>query len=743
MSKPGGSVITQNLITTLLLIIMGSLTQALPAEPLLHVSNTDIGADYPLTGNNSATLTDGNIEKHPMWLYRGAIGWKDHATVSFQVDISREATTGILKLHTACGSGAGVSFPQRIDVYSIVPGGWRHLNKSEINTEANCNRAQWIEIPIVNAAKKLLLVVQGNGRFIFFDEMQLANDAGHISAPVAPTINMTRVSSGTQSGTTKLEGPNKDNQPASQPSELADVTAAVSDSRHRLQMAQQLNANQKLQAQVSHIPTSNQTLVIWQQDPWLPVEKWFESMAANLPMPTIELNGTNRETQTFCIGLLANSADTTTLLQISPTNITAEQNIKIRQLMPVLAANGARVYDRLAPLDDGKIQPLPGEPVYLWVDVNLATFPAHQQFNLKIVDSKTLQQQATIPVSVDVVTDNNSAASLQVVNWAYPDAGPIWRNRALASAELFSSGTNVFVIAPSVIPGASLDGAWDQRQHTEFDSQVRMFSPHGQLLLFMGWDENKNPFIVSPGKPKDMNAAKLAFKQWLTRITKHLETLGISRQNWALYPVDEPHDEQLDLLQSILNVVREHDPTIRTYANPIVADSILGQTTKIIEMQKQITLWQPNLQLMSDAEGVLFRQLGRPWWLYAVPPEPAKLASPVQFYRTLPWQAWRFGATGIGFWSYSDTGNSTARDDLDGRRPDYAVVYEGGDGNGVESSRRWEAFKQGIQDYHLLAAAGIDRASILSPEQYDTNKIEVARKQALLRLRNLSTQQTQ
>jgi hypothetical protein len=69
-------------------------------------------------------------------------------------------------------------------------------------------------------------------------------------------------------------------------------------------------------------------------------------------------------------------------------------------------------------------------------------------------------------------------------------------------------------------------------------------------------------------------------------------------------------------------------------------------------------------------------------------------------YRQLSIDAQRAGASGVGTWSFSDTGGSSAWSDFDGDRPDWAMVYEA-DGELI-SSRRWEAFKMGIRDFAAL-----------------------------------------
>ena len=98
-------------------------------------------------------------------------------------------------------------------------------------------------------------------------------------------------------------------------------------------------------------------------------------------------------------------------------------------------------------------------------------------------------------------------------------------------------------------------------------------------------------------------------------------------------------------------------------------------------------------------------------------------------YRLLPWWAWIYGADGIGFWSYSSTEGSSAWNDVDGRQPDWAVVYEAlapEKDNRPVSSRRWEAFREGLEDYYLLSL--VDRLyaeSLIVPENSTPRDIKL------------------
>jgi hypothetical protein len=93
----------------------------------------------------------------------------------------------------------------------------------------------------------------------------------------------------------------------------------------------------------------------------------------------------------------------------------------------------------------------------------------------------------------------------------------------------------------------------------------------------------------------------------------------------------------------------------------------------------------------------LIKASGKTVWMYECD-DNAKHQSPLGYYRAQAWLAWRHQMTGIGFWSYC-----TSQDDpwfVPKLRYDYLLVYPG---NGVVSSKRWEAVRDGIEDYGMLA----------------------------------------
>ena len=98
----------------------------------------------------------------------------------------------------------------------------------------------------------------------------------------------------------------------------------------------------------------------------------------------------------------------------------------------------------------------------------------------------------------------------------------------------------------------------------------------------------------------------------------------------------------------------------------------------------------------------MLKRLGKKIWVYNA--RGGKKGHPLAFYRLQAWRAFKYGASGLGFWAYADTGpHGTGWDDFDGVRPDFSVIYEGR--KSILSSKRWEAWREGVEDFVLLGLA--------------------------------------
>jgi len=265
---------------------------------------------------------------------------------------------------------------------------------------------------------------------------------------------------------------------------------------------------------------------------------------------------------------------------------------------------------------------------------------------------------------------------------------------AEALADQVAHGTDVFV--GTFFPKAQLDtdgnlvGEIDYREH---DGYVQQHAPHG-IILFCGYQGALQGPVAEGSE-----AYRKAHIQWLRAWVKHLAELGVGYDRFALYPVDEPGLSKglVDAYLRLAKLAREADPHIQMYTDPV------SQITEdeLRQMLPYVDIWCPNrgglvLDEKQESKLNIIKRSGKAVWMYECD-DNAKHQSPLGYYRAQAWLAWRHQMTGIGFWSYC-----TSQDDpwfVPRLRYDYLLVYPG---NGVVSSKRWEAVRDGIEDYGML-----------------------------------------
>jgi len=283
---------------------------------------------------------------------------------------------------------------------------------------------------------------------------------------------------------------------------------------------------------------------------------------------------------------------------------------------------------------------------------------------------------------------------IRLCQWGYVAGSVLGDQPQAALADQVAHGTNVFVA--SYVPKATFDeqgnliGNIDYRAH---DDYVRQYGPHG-LILF------QYTGMLSGPTGHDSPAYRKAHVTLLRKWVDHLAKMGIGYNGFALYPVDEPglRNGLVETYLSYAKLAREADPKIQMYTDPVSHITV----DELKRMLPYVDIWCPNragFLLESGREKLdVIRSSGKTIWTYECAGN-AKHQSPLGYYRGQAWLAWHHGLTGIGFWSYC---TSSADPWYRPRATlDYLLIYQG---NGVVSSKRWEAVRDGIEDYSMLSA---------------------------------------
>ncbi len=626
--------------------------------------------NYHLTSdpNDPSQLADGHLTCYPIWLHRDSVGWHNRTPVLIRARLEHggDAAHGVLRFLTAKGTYAGVWPPIRIDVFRARKGAaFRLAGSYQGERDAlGDKRTHWIDVPVAGHGAELKIVVHAQGTNIFLDEIKWRAQTADASS-------------------------------LGEEQEYSSDKGIVRFSTGLLKQAY-LNRTvpgTDVQATWSGMPSQ---LYVWSADPWTRLPA-FPELGQISTKAQLNLEGFNGEREVGCLGLFRPREAGSYRVEVDPPN----EAVTLKSVESILAANGELVYDPLVKLDNGVINVKAGRTVYLWVEVNLTALkPGLHRIQLNIID-KSSSSVSTVPLNVKVVGTDLASYKPAAVNWAYTSSRPIWNQPDKTLADLVSHGIDVFVVPPQHIPLPSLDGKWDIDRALKLARDLDLFRPHArQILLALGWHPRKKPSWLGPGSYVPEEKQREAVATWARKLKTFMDNSGVPRERWMLYPVDEPHSEKKEALKTYLQMLNSAVPDFRYYTNPVAARKDRLTISEIKELLPVIDQWGPSLSYAEGNEGRYLKESKRSFWVYHNPAYPAKTSSPLVYYRWPAWRAWLVGASGVGVWSYGDTQKSSAWDDFDGLRGDWAMVYESEEG--PVSSRRWEAFREGIEDLQLL-----------------------------------------
>lgn len=680
---------------------------------------------YTKDANDVSQLTNGSTVIYPMWIQQSAVGWSNHTPVSVSLSLkdtvatTRNRFSGTLRVHTTRRDKSAVKIPVRFDVYTETePGKYAHAAYRQNDPSAySDSSSHWLDIPVKAVTGKLLLVMHASGQFVFTDELEW-QDGADDSALTLPAA-LGDASKVLADSTLRLKT-------AYQQLAAGDTVVGTGISATNTSVLNQLNNSNDVSVNKPAGDTNQSTVkaVVYPESPWDDLPMTIPaSVTTATPSAPLKLYGTptERETGAFAISNLS-SSDLTVKLSLVDAQNNATNQILLRQVVYVLAADGKAIPDALKPFAAvPQVVVKPGKSAHIWVTANLIGLtPGKHNYLVKLQDDSgnALGQQA---IELNVANLNPPKSLEGAVTWAYDTDKPIFNRPEEAKANLLDHGVNVFVIPNALIPRPTLTGAWEEARSLIFENELKRYAGHGKFMLYLNWREadlaGYNLTWLASNSSTSLTAKKLAVKNWLTKVNQKMAALGISKQDWMVYPVDEVRGSEINHFIYLAQLIRNADPSVQIYVNPIDTPSFPMTLLQLQQIAPYVDVWQPALAFAEKATN-FFESVSPSWWLYSNPISPAKSASPIKHYRSMAWRAWSLGATGIGFWSYSSTRDSSAWDDFDGSRPDWAVVYE--DTNSVVDSRRWEAFSEGINDYNLFTT--LDSLGVLTAVQRDKIK---------------------
>jgi hypothetical protein len=374
----------------------------------------------------------------------------------------------------------------------------------------------------------------------------------------------------------------------------------------------------------------------------------------------------------------------------------AKQVLELRQVLTV-APNGTDepVEDALPLLGEGDtVRLAAGETRKLWLTFRTqALAPGSWHALLTAGDIAAPESPAQIPVNLEVYPVRlPDRFTYHECNWLYLDG---IRDEAVREATLrdaLEHGMNVFCI-----PGVSLpvdqQGNLGQPSSAAHDQLVKRLAGHAFFLVSgpvsLQWPADAHPDAARQSK---------AFADSLRWYGAHMQSLGCGYEDFAIYLQDEPglmgRDANFEAYVARVKQFKAAEPRIQLYANPAG-----GARAELLQpLEDLIDVWAPDLHLVREQPeelGRIFKH-GKQYWHYEAPGD-QRLLDPLGFYRMKPWVAFQMGMTGGGYWVYSQAQFWSSPP---GGGSEYGSVYP--TDRGPVTTKRWEASREGIQDFELL-----------------------------------------
>ncbi len=486
--------------------------------------------------------------------------------------------------------------------------------------------------------------------------------------------------------------------------------AGTLDNLQRIELREQVaslhNDAMTLQKMTEAAINAGTSLAVYAANPWAPFGNCDEIIEGRTDVPNVSIYAFAGETESAAFNL-ANFSDKPIFIRIEPdafisekdsSSILASKAMTLHEVIDVPTEMLDKSGDALPLLGQGQTLMIPQWGLrQLWININTTALnPGVWKSAIRIRSMEIESKEAVANLVVNVSKIALPAKQeLNLCHWGYVHTSILKDIPQLALDDQVSHGTNVFVATNNFSPKAKFDnngniiGEIDFSKHDEY---MKAHSPHGTILFF-----NYQHSLSGPAKPFDPVWEK-AHAEWLKAWFNHMKTLGIDYKDYALYPIDEPglHEGLVEKFISYSKVIRKVDERVQIYTDPVGKASM----EDLEKMAPYVDIWCPNRNdylLDIGADKLAFiKTTNKTIWTYACDGN-AKHQSPLGYYRAQAWLADHHDLTGIGFWSYCTSRYNPWFTPVGGN--DYLLIYQG---VGVVASKRWEAIRDGVEDYSML-----------------------------------------
>ena len=438
--------------------------------------------------------------------------------------------------------------------------------------------------------------------------------------------------------------------------------------------------------------------VCWNDaDPW-DDDSPYDELPAQGGAPTIDVWALGNEKESVCVNILNVSVNPVTL-RVEPGTLVGPGSLpkvtdltSLHRVLWLPTSDGIQIADLLPRLDEGYLLDLaPGEIRQLWINLTTRDLPPGQYkfiWPVRSLDEDPVTVEVGVRLDVSPIRlpeksrfltgywSQNSFDGFSTIPDLNDHLQTFWdRVPALPAAKADSNGQVI--------------GELDWRQWDAFLAEVQQ---HGVIRMHHV-PAPTFPEGVEVSEELRIKAQRNYVKAWMA----HMAEFGLGYRDFAFYVEDETglRGTHENFMRGAKHI-KEIDPNLQVYANP------WGAITKdmLRDMAPVTDVWQPGMEVIEyhgpEVVEIMRAEGGRRIAMYT-PPGGCRTLLPLGFFRSQPWLALHWGIEGGGWWVYRGA-------DLFSTGPHGDPSYGGinWDGRGIVWSRRWEAARDGIEDFNAV-----------------------------------------
>ena len=397
---------------------------------------------------------------------------------------------------------------------------------------------------------------------------------------------------------------------------------------------------------------------------------------------TIKIRGLKNEIEQFAL----NFSNCRPFIQKVKFRLPGKLNIKVRKVTEVESGPGKTLDDplRLAQAGgDGEysIEIPGGMTKQLWFEVKLPAEPGIKEYKLTFKTAKNKPRIFKINLNIMNISFPGQIP-IKTFNYASAYRRKLTRKRIPeAAADLKKHHVNAWMnnrahkLPEPVVKNGKLvpeDMDW-----TYIDQNIKDFPFRKTFLYYI---------LVRYIKRYDREV----LKAWFREIVKGFKKRGFTYENLLITWRDEPGQNSIDIIVKGTKIIKEADPQLRVYSN---FHNVLTKNY-IKRLAEAVDVIAPEYNVMTPENLKIIKDSGSELWGYRV----QNRNIPPQNVRKTFWMLHKIGVKGYSAWCYNY--NTSSWNTPKGGSC-YNMIYEG-DPHELTPTKRWEAWREGIEDYTLL-----------------------------------------